>query len=88
MDLCDTLGVDYVFGLPTNSRVRRHVKTREADTKKHYEKHQRFPPTLKLAGLAANLGARHELVVLVAQQYYSGGCLVGGTTVKGGMSFV
>ena len=36
MDLCDTLGVDYVFGLPTNSRVRKHVKTREADTEKHY----------------------------------------------------
>ena len=39
MDLCDTLGVDYVFGLPTNSRVRKHVKTREADTEKHYKQH-------------------------------------------------
>ena len=37
MDLCDTLGVDYVFGLPTNSRVRKHVETREADTVKHYK---------------------------------------------------
>ena len=42
----------------------------------------------KLSGPAANLGARHGLAVLEAQQYYSGGCLVGGTTVKGGMSFV
>ena len=39
MDLCDTLGVDYVFGLPTNSRVRKLVKTREAETKKRYEQH-------------------------------------------------
>ena len=39
MDLCDTLGVDYVFGLPTNSRVRKHVKTRVADTEKRYEQH-------------------------------------------------
>ena len=39
MDLCDTLGVDYVFGLPTNSRVRKHVETREADTVKHYKQH-------------------------------------------------
>ena len=39
MDLCDTLGVDYVFGLPTNSRVRKLVETREADTKKRYEQH-------------------------------------------------
>ena len=39
MDLCDTLGVDYVFGLPTNSRVRKLVKTREANTEKRYEQH-------------------------------------------------
>ena len=39
MDLCDTLGVDYVFGLPTNSRVRKLVKTRVADTEKRYEQH-------------------------------------------------
>ena len=39
MDLCDTLRVDYVFGLPTNSRVRKHVKTWEADTEKRYEQH-------------------------------------------------
>ena len=39
MDLCDTLGVDYVFGLPTNSRVRKHVETREAETVKHYKQH-------------------------------------------------
>ena len=39
MDLCDTLGVDYVFGLPANSCVRKHVKSREADTKKRYEQH-------------------------------------------------
>ena len=40
-----------------------------------------------LAGPAVNLGARHGLVVLGAHQYYSGGCLVCETTVKGGMSF-
>ena len=39
MDLCDTLGVDYVFGLPTNSCVRKLVKTRVADTEKRYEQH-------------------------------------------------
>ena len=39
MDLCDTLGVDYVFGLPTNSRVRKHVETRVAETEKRYEQH-------------------------------------------------
>ena len=39
MDLFDTLGVDYVFGLPTNSRVRKLVKTRVADTEKRYEQH-------------------------------------------------
>ena len=39
MDLCDTLGVDYVFGLPTNWRVRKLVKTRVADTEKRYDEH-------------------------------------------------
>ena len=39
MDLCDTLGVVYVFGLPTNPRVRKHVKTRVVDTKKRYDQH-------------------------------------------------
>ena len=48
---------------------------------------QRIPLSFKLANPAANLGAGHGLVVLDAQQYYSGGCLVGGTTAKGGMSF-
>ena len=46
---------------------------------------QRFPLTFKLAGPAANSGARHGLVVLDAQQYYSGGCPIGETTVKGGI---
>ena len=40
MDLCDTLGVDYVFGLPTNSRVRKLVKTRVADTEKRVRLHK------------------------------------------------
>ena len=53
-----------------------------------FEFDQRFPIKFKLSGPAANLGARHGLSVLEAQQYYSGGCLVGRTTVKGGMSFV
>ena len=39
MDQCDTLGVSYVFGLPTTSRVREHVETREATTAKRYEQH-------------------------------------------------
>ena len=38
--LCDTLGVDYVFGLPTNSRVRKLVKTRVADTEKRVRLHK------------------------------------------------
>ena len=46
-----------------------------------------IPVTFKLVGPAANLGARHGLVVLGAQRNYSDGCLVCETTVKGGMSF-
>ena len=39
MDQCDTLGVDYEFGLPTTSRVCEHVETREATTAKRYKQH-------------------------------------------------
>ena len=49
---------------------------------------QPFPITIKLLGPAANLGTRHGLAVLEAQLYYSGGCLIGGTMMNGGMSFV
>ena len=48
---------------------------------------QRLPLTFELASLATTLGVRHGLVILDAQQYHSGGCLVGGTSVKGGMLF-
>ena len=48
---------------------------------------QRLPLTFKLASLATTLGVRHGLVILDAQQYHSGGCLVGGTSVKGGIVF-
>ena len=48
---------------------------------------QKFPLTFELANLATTVGVRHGLVSLGAQQYYSGGCLVGETTVKGGMLF-
>ena len=49
--------------------------------------HQRLPLTFELASLATTLGVRHGLVILDAQQYHSGGCLVGGTSVKGGIVF-
>ena len=48
---------------------------------------QRLPLTFELASLATTLGVRHGLVILDAQQYHSGGCLVGGTSVKGGIVF-
>ena len=48
---------------------------------------QRLPLTFELANLAPTLGVRHGLVILDAQQYHSGGCLVGGTSVKGGIVF-
>ena len=51
------------------------------------ESRQRLPLTFELASLATTLGVRHGLVILDAQQYHSGGCLVGGTSVKGGMLF-
>ena len=38
---------------------------------------QKFPLTFELANLATTVGVRHGLVSLGAQQYYSGGCLVG-----------
>ena len=49
--------------------------------------YQRLPLTFELASLATTLGVRHGLVILDAQQYHSGGCLVGGTSVKGGIVF-
>ena len=52
-----------------------------------FAKGQKFPLTFELANLATTVGVRHVLVSLGAQQYYSGGCLVGETTVKGGMLF-
>ena len=48
---------------------------------------QTVPLTFKLASPATTLGARHGLIILGAQQYYSGGCLVSQITVKGGMLF-
>ena len=51
------------------------------------EQQQRLPLTFELASLATTLGVRHGLVILDAQQYHSGGCLVGGTSVKGGIVF-
>ena len=49
---------------------------------------QRLPLTFELASLATTLGVRHGLVILDAQQYHSGGCLVErGTSVKGGIVF-
>ena len=48
MDLCDSLGVDYVFGLPTNSRVRKHVETRDVEklaTMPHQEANRRLSLT-------------------------------------------
>ena len=56
-------------------------------TQKAFCKAQKFPLTFELANLATTVGVRHGLVSLGAQQYYSGGCLVGETTVKGGMLF-
>ena len=53
----------------------------------HVRKVQRLPLTFELASLATTLGVRHGLVILDAQQYHSGGCLVGGTSVKGGIVF-
>ena len=47
------------------------------------QRRQRLPLTFELASLATTLGVRHGLVILDAQQYHSGGCLVGGTSVKG-----
>ena len=47
---------------------------------------QAFLLTFKLAGPATTLGVWHGLVVLAAQRYPSGGCLISETTVKGGMS--
>ena len=55
--------------------------------KSKLDKHQRLPLTFELASLATTLGVRHGLVILDAQQYHSGGCLVGGTSVKGGIVF-
>ena len=52
-----------------------------------FNPHQRLPLTFELASLATTLGVRHGLVILDAQQYHSGGCLVGGTSVKGGIVF-
>ena len=48
---------------------------------------QTVPLTFELASPATTLGARHGLIILGAQQYYSGGCLVSEITVKGGMLF-
>ena len=55
--------------------------------KAHLIQNQRLPLTFELASLATTLGVRHGLVILDAQQYHSGGCLVGGTSVKGGIVF-
>ena len=48
---------------------------------------QKFPLTFELASPATTLGAQHGLIILGAQQYYSGGFLVSEITVKGGMLF-
>ena len=39
MDLCDTLGVNYVLGLTKTSRLREHVQAREATMADPYEQH-------------------------------------------------
>ena len=36
LDLCDSLGLRYVFGLSKNSRLREHVRTVEASTSERY----------------------------------------------------
>ena len=85
---------------PTSHSIDSHTGAMGARTG-HYEKRlkdlsgiyldsdgfQKFPLTFELANLATTVGVRHGLVSLGAQQYYSGGCLVGETTVKGGMLF-
>ena len=65
----------------------KHLFHANGAIKEHLLLTQKFPLTFELANLATTVGVRHGLVSLGAQQYYSGGCLVGETTVKGGMLF-
>ena len=73
----------------TGTRSSHKIKCEKCCVKEHRNgsKTQRLPLTFELASLATTLGVRHGLVILDAQQYHSGGCLVGGTSVKGGIVF-
>lgn len=63
LDLCDSLGLQYVFGLSKNARLREHVKTLEASTADRYARKGQKLRRLKSFSYAARSWSEARCVI-------------------------
>ena len=70
IDLRDTLGVDYVFGLPKNSRLRKHVEILGATTANRYQQTlfwqgEKAAPVLGILLRGPFMGKKHRVIARI-----------------------